>query len=113
MINTVRERVQRALKAAPLWPVTAVYLAGTACLMALAGGLMNLSQAVTVFGVFTLLVILVGVLRELRTVHSLVNSQHDALVARIGQLHQAMTVAKIAIPIDPSAHRTGRTGHEQ
>jgi hypothetical protein len=47
-------------------------------------------------------VILVTIRPELHVVHTLVNSQHDSLVARIDQLIKVLLAAGIDIPHDPA-----------
>lgn len=92
---------ERATKSLSLWPLTTTYLSGVGAIILVAQGVLEWQSAVIAFGVVTTLIFLHTVWREVKIIHTLVNSQHDALVARIDQLTRAMNKAGTPIPDDP------------
>lgn len=100
--------LKKLLDSPALWPTTGVYLSGVLAMMLGANGLVTVLQGTSMFSVLTLLILLRSVQVELRTVHLLVNSQHDALVARIGQLCDLLSAAGVTIPPDPNAKKVGQ-----
>ncbi len=84
-----------------LWPATAVYLLGIASTVLIAGEYIDLGTGLAIFGVLSILVVLVSIARELRKVAVTVNVQHDALLSRVEQLDLALRDAGLRVPEYP------------
>jgi hypothetical protein len=98
----------RRVAAAPaFYPASTMWLAAALVLAAAAGHILRLDVGLALLTLFAVLVILISMRREVTSVHELVNSQHDVLVARvetmadrIGQLIGALESAGVAVPHD-------------
>lgn len=93
--------LRRVVHAYSLWQVTVVYVMAVIAIVLVEQGAVGISTSVIVLGAVTATVILVTIRRELHVVHTLVNSQHDSLVARIDQLIEVLLAAGIEIPHQP------------
>lgn len=85
-----------------LRPVTGVYLAGVAVIMLIVHNLLSVTVGILIFGIAAVLILLATVYEELREVHVMVNGQHEALLERIAELHDALNAA--GVPIPPEHH---------
>jgi ABC-type siderophore export system fused ATPase/permease subunit len=79
MIQNVRESVF-------LWPITTVYLTGVGVILLISADIFAVVVGIMTFGLLTLLILLLLVWKELRTVHEL----DDAMVVRIDQLIETL-----------------------
>ena len=90
--------LRRLLVAPATRPATTVYIGGVLFLIMLNQRWIELGQAMILFALATLLVIISALHREIATVHFLVNSQHDQFTARIDQLIAALVAANVQVP---------------
>ena len=96
--------VQQFLHSPSSYPITIVYLAGLALAITVSEGIVDLSAGIAVLTLVAILAVLIALLREMRVVHTLVNSQRDELLLRIDVLVEALKDAGVAIPPSPD-HR--------
>jgi predicted transporter len=101
------KRIRRVVHSVAFYPVTLTYLAGAMITVAVVGDGLRLDIGLVLLGLFAVLVIMLSMSREVGTVHTLVNSQHDALLAKIGamalridELLGALIAAGVSIPQD-------------
>ena len=90
------------------YPVSAAWISGVVALVLISAGWVDLGPAITGFGFVCILIVLavsqrqIGVVHnDLGVVHELVNSQRTAMAERIDALVAALTLAGVAIPVDP------------
>jgi hypothetical protein len=109
--------LRRVSRTAAFYPVTIVYLAAAVDIAAIAGGAVRLDIGLALLGLLAVLVVLLAMRREVGSVHTLVNSQHDALVAtidamsrRIEQLVDALHEAGVQVPHDQGGVDRDRAG---
>lgn len=99
---------RQVVRAVAFYPISAVYAAVAVVVAAVAGHTLRPDVALVIIGMAALLVLQLSMRHEVSTVHGLVNSQHDALVARIDQLTAALVAAGVQVPHDDTAKtRTG------
>jgi len=77
-----------------------MYVAGVLVACGVSVGWIRLDVGVVALSVIAVLLITVGISREVHTVHTLVNSQRDELLDRIDQLVAALHKAGVAVPQD-------------
>ena len=92
----------RAIKAPAVWPLTTLYLSAVVTISAIAEGYIDVMTGILALGMLAMFLLLIIMFKELHVVHLVVNSERDALVARIGQLVTALTEAGVSIPCDSS-----------
>lgn len=109
--------LRRVSRTATFYPVTIVYIAAIVDLTAVVGGAIRLDVGMVLLGLLALLVVLLSMRREVGSVHTLVNSQHDALVAtvramsrRIEELVDALHEAGVQVPHDQGGVDRDRAG---
>lgn len=93
-------RLRRFTSSIAFYPVTAVYVAAAAASAAVAGRYLRLDLALVIVALVAVMAIQLSMRHEVRTVHHLVNSQRDELVARIDQLTAALVAAGLPVPDD-------------
>ena len=103
-----RPYVKRVTHSVAFYPVSVVYIAAAVDLSAIVGEAIRFDVGLVLLGLLAVLVILLSMRREVSNVHTLVNSQHDALVARIDQLLAALTEAGVQVPHDDAGVGRGR-----
>lgn len=86
-------------------PALTIYVSSVLAAAAAAAGWVRVDVSLLLVGVVTALAVMASMQREIRLVHSLVNSQHDALIARIAQLSDALTAAGATVPTGPRGAR--------
>lgn len=79
-------------------PALTIYVAAVLLAWAFAAGYLRGDVALILLGIATALVVIGDLHHEIRTVHGLVNVQHDALLRRIDQLVVTLTQAGVSIP---------------
>lgn len=104
--------LRRFLHASALYPVSLCYLTAVLALVLTVSGALTLPMAVVGLALTAVLIVLIAMRREMSTVHRLVNSQHDQLVARIDQLVAALIAAGVAIPAE-AEHPRSRAATER
>ncbi len=95
MMSDWARRVERSVVG---YPLTGVYLAGTAVAVLISADLLPLAPGLLGLLVVAGLMLMVGIRREVATVHWLVNSQRDVLLDRIDQLIATLTDAGVVVP---------------
>lgn len=98
----INKKVKLCLSVPVVYPVTASYVSAVIVIMGISAHTFTLGYGIAILGLTMILIILAVMLREVFTVHVLVNNQHDDLVARVDQLILAMMAANIEIPEDPN-----------
>lgn len=93
--------IRRVVGSVAFYPVTLTYIAGVAMMALAVAGKIRVDVAVLASAVFACLAVVIALDREVRTVHRLVNSQHDVLIARVKQLVDALVAAGVTIPTEP------------
>lgn len=98
-------RLREIVGSVSFYPVTLTYLAATVLAAAVANKVIQLAIGLILLSLFTFIVILLSMHREVNKVHTLVNSQHDALVGKLKEMSQrndelAETVSAMALRIE-------------
>ena len=88
------------------YPTTAMYLTGVVVACGISADLFSRDVGLVVLTVMASLLILVALTREVRTVHTLVNSHRDELLERIDQLLNTLHSAGVEVPDDPALKET-------
>ncbi len=88
-------------RSASAFPITTIYGVGVFIFVLMQRGEIGLATGITSLSIIALLAMNVSISRELRVVHILVNSQHEALVARVNQLLDALDKADAKVPDVP------------
>lgn len=93
--------IRRLLDSPSTYPLTTFWLGAMSLLFAESIGWVTLSAALAALAFLALLLIMVAFRRDIAVVHTLVNSQHDDLVARVQQLTDALIDSSVAVPKEP------------
>jgi hypothetical protein len=109
----VKRIARAAIKSPSTYAITTVYGAGVLLVVAVTRDWVEVEAGIYGLSALTLLAVLITTLREVHTVHVLVNSQRDELLARIGALTEALNAAGVALPKqrqpdDERRHNAGR-----
>lgn len=94
----MRDYLHRLRQSVVVYPSTGIWLAGSTALIAMAAGKLRLDIGLVLLALLTVLLIQLGMRREVRKVHVLVNSQRDLLLSRIDQLIAALRTAGVDVP---------------
>lgn len=79
-------------------PALTIYVASVLAAAAATAGWVRVDVSLVLGGVVTVLAVTASMHREIRLVHTLVNSQHDELVARVAQLTDTLHAAGVGVP---------------
>lgn len=90
--------LRRALRSMLLYPTSTVYVAGVVVAVGVSTGWFGLNVGLVCLTAIAVVVVLVGLVREVQIVHHLVNSQRDELLNRISDLVETLQDAGIALP---------------
>jgi hypothetical protein len=108
----------RLVRSAAFYPVTVTYLGAVLTLVAVVGGVLKLEVGLTILGFVAVLVVSLAMRGDVGKIHTLVNSQHDALIEqiremgdRIDQLLDALQDAGVSIPHDTQGVDRERQQH--
>lgn len=99
----------RLFHSVAFYPLTTMYLAAVAVVVLVARGTISVPTGVILLALVVLVLLMVSTLKELRavraatlrelaSVHSLVNGQQTKLIARIDQLTEQLTAEGKAVP---------------
>lgn len=109
--------LKRAVQSVAFYPVTVLYLAGTAIAAFVVGGWLRFDLGLVLFAAAAILLVLISTHREVGTVHVLVDGHHHALVElvdkmanRINQLVDALLEAGVTVPKDEAGVDRDRSG---
>jgi CHASE1-domain containing sensor protein len=91
-------------------PALTVYVAAVVDAWAVVEGVLAVDLGLILLGVVTGLVIMCSLHHEVTAVHKLVNSQHDALTARVDQLLATLAAAGVQAPHEDAARTPRRSG---
>jgi hypothetical protein len=107
MTDAVLHYLGRLARSAAFYPVTVTYLGAVLAVVGIVGGVLSLQVGLTILGFVALLVVSLAMRGDVGKIHTLVNSQHDALIEqvskmgdRIEQLLNALQDAGVSIPHD-------------
>lgn len=90
--------LQKALYSASGWPITILYVGASSVASLMAANVLGVAPGLILIAVLFCMMLVVSVSREIKSVHHLVNSQRDELLARIDQLIQVLVAADITVP---------------
>lgn len=88
----------RIMHSITFYPLSLAWVGGILVAAGISSDCFSLIQGLAVWSSFVLLMVMYGMWRELRIVHTLVNSQHDQLVARNDQLLALLNASGISVP---------------
>lgn len=91
-------RLRHLMTSAAFYPITLVYLTSVLLALLVAEGLLERDVGLVILTFVAIVALLVATLREIRTVHNLVNSQRDELLSQIALLAEQMESAGLAVP---------------
>jgi len=94
----VTNLAHRIIKSPSTYPLSTLWLGGIVLLLAINQEWIHIGPAFAAFGFLTIVLIMVAFRRDIREVHTLVNSQHDDLVARVQQLTEALVSSNTQVP---------------
>jgi hydrogenase-4 membrane subunit HyfE len=95
--------VRRLLATCTFYSITTLYLAAVAAIILTVQGAVSITAAAAALFALAVLLILAEMHREVRKVHTLVNSQRDLLLARIDQLINTLEAAGVSVPAGKGA----------
>ena len=90
--------IKKAKESIVIRPLTSVYVAGVLTAMGVSSRVVTLTVGLLLLTFITLMVVLNSLVREVKVVHVLVNSQRDVLLSRISDLVDALNAAGITLP---------------
>lgn len=103
--------VRTIYRSATFYPVSTVYLTGSAVAVGITAGWFSLNIGLVCLTAIAIITVLTGLLREVRIVHHLVNSQRDELLARISDLVASLNEHDITLPPRESEKETSEMKH--
>ena len=88
----------KIVESVSFYPLSLAWAFGISAAAASTAGYVSYIQALFLWSVFIILMVITGMWRELKMVHHLVNSQRDDLVDRIDQLTVLLQTKDIDLP---------------
>lgn len=97
----MRDTLEKLRHSVSFYPLSGAWVAGIASAMLASSGHTTWDRAFYGYTFLILILMLVSMWREVRTVHVLVNSQRTELVNRVDQLTALLKYEGIDLPADP------------